>query len=157
MLTIIIALVICSLDQWTKLLVRSSFALHQSLEVIPGFFNLTYVRNPGAVWGILKGWSIILILISFIAIFLFVSFYRSIVKLNKYYRIALGLMLGGIIGNLIDRIRLGWVTDFLDFHLAGWHWPAFNIADSAICIGAFLYVILSFFADKKADRLETHN
>ena len=146
MLALILCLIIVLLDQFTKVWVRSTFVCGgESLEVIPGFFNLVYVRNPGAAWGMLGGQQVILITLSIVVFILLAVFHRRVLNPTLDHRIALGLMLGGVLGNMIDRIKLGWVTDFLDFHIGTHHWPSFNVADSAICIAVGLYLLSSLW------------
>ena len=146
MLALILCLIVVLLDQFTKVWVRSSFVCGgESLEVIPGFFNLVYVRNPGAAWGMLGGQQVILIALSVVVFILLAVFHRRVLNPTLDHRIALGLMLGGVLGNMIDRIKLGWVTDFLDFHIGTHHWPSFNVADSAICIAVGLYLLSSLW------------
>lgn len=131
------------LDQVTKALIEKYFT--ETIVVIPGFFNIVKVGNPGAAWGIFAGhrWPLLAISIGF---FLFVVFYfRKLTEgwPERYY--ALALVVSGIFGNSIDRVwRDGIVVDFLDFYVSKYHWPAFNVADSAICIGVGLYMISSF-------------
>jgi signal peptidase II len=146
MLALILALVIVWLDQLTKVWVRSAFVYGgESQPVIPGFFNLVHVRNEGAAWGILGGQQILLVVLSITVLILLAVYHRRVLNSTLDHRIALGLMIGGICGNLIDRIRVGWVTDFLDFHIGTHHWPSFNIADSAICIAVGLYLLSSLW------------
>ena len=144
MLPLILALGIAVTDQVSKQVVRDQFALGESLAVIDGFFHLTYIRNTGAAWGLLGGLNGYLTGLSVVMLILLVVFRRSLLSDCLSHRLALGLMVGGIVGNLMDRIRLGWVTDFLDFNLFGYPWPAFNVADAAICTGVGLYVITSY-------------
>ncbi len=130
-------------DQATKHAVGRNLLLGESRTVIPGLFNLAHSRNTGAVWGVFQqqqGW---LILLSLMVLILFLIFHRRMVCGRAVYGIASALMGGGIVGNLIDRIKYGWVTDFLDFHIASAHWPCFNIADAAICAGVGLYLLAS--------------
>lgn len=145
MMPLLVAVLIAVSDQWTKAVVRASFALGESRPVIDGFFNLTYVRNTGAAWGILGGQNTSLTILSVVMLVLMVIFRRSFLGDTWEHRLALGLMAGGIIGNLHDRVRLGWVTDFFDFYFRAWHWPAFNIADAAICTGVGIYIISAFW------------
>lgn len=134
-------------DQWVKELVRGRFSLHETLPVIPGFFNMVYVRNTGAAWGMLGGMNLLLIAFSFVMLVLLVVFRKSFLSDTGAHRFALGCMAGGIVGNLLDRVRLGYVTDFLDFYIGPHHWPSFNIADSAICIGVGIYIITTTWAE----------
>ncbi len=146
MLPLILCLMIVVVDQFTKVWIRSSFVCGgEPLEVIPGFFNLVYVRNPGAAWGMLGGQQAVLITLSAVVFILLAVYHRRVLNPTLDHRIALGLMLGGILGNLIDRIKLSWVTDFLDFHIGTHHWPSFNVADSAICIAVGLYLLSSLW------------
>jgi len=108
-----------------------------------------YVRNDGAAWNILSGHGIILILISATVLVLLAVYRRSFLQEQLSHRILLGLLIGGIAGNLIDRIRFGWVTDFLDFEFGSYHYPSFNVADSAICIAIGLYLITNFLQNRR--------
>ena len=141
MLVLILGLAITILDQVTKYVVRVTFAVGESRPVIEGFFDLTYVRNTGAAWGILGGQNASLTILSVIMLAAILIFRRSFLSDTWEHRVALGLMVGGIMGNLMDRLRLGWVTDFLDFHCMGYHWPSFNVADAAICVGVGIYIL----------------
>ena len=139
----------CSLllDQLSKIYIDHNFELSQSKRIISNFFHLTYVRNPGAAFGILSDSSIRLpffITISVLAALGILWFIRRIPSEKHWQHLALGLIFSGALGNLIDRIRLGEVIDFLDVHWYNYHWPAFNIADSAIFIGAALLIIDMF-------------
>jgi signal peptidase II len=146
MLPLCLTLAVVLLDQFTKVWIRATFVYGGEPQVvIPGFFNLVYVRNPGAAWGMLGGQQTILILLSILVFVGLAIFHRRVLNPTLDHRIALGLMLGGILGNLIDRIKLGWVTDFLDFQFGSYHWPSFNIADSAICIAVGLYLLSSLW------------
>jgi len=144
-LPLITAVLITIADQWTKEVVRASFHLGESRPVVDGIFNLTYVRNTGAAWGILGGQNTSLTILSLVMLVLMVIFRRSFLGDTWEHRLALGCLVGGIVGNLMDRIRLGWVTDFFDFYAGQWHWPAFNIADAAICTGVGIYIISAFW------------
>ncbi|MGI6100583.1 MAG: signal peptidase II [Kiritimatiellia bacterium] len=150
-------LLICGitlLDQLTKLWIRSSFAYGEQRVVIPGFFNLHHIHNTGAAWGMLAGWRIPLIAFSLIMLLLLIWRRRELFYGYRFGWVALGLLAGGIIGNLIDRVFLGYVVDFLDFHHGHWHFPAFNVADSAICIGIGLYLIGQFRAGREPTAVE---
>ena len=140
-----IALGISVADQLTKQWVRNSFALGESRPVIDGFFDLVYVRNTGAAWGMLRDHSWALVALSIVMLILMMVFRRALLSDTWEHGLAYGLLIGGIVGNLLDRIRLTAVTDFLDFYIGGYHWPAFNIADSAICCGVFLYILSAFW------------
>jgi len=134
------------LDQATKILVDSAMDLHQSIEIIPDFVSLTYLRNTGAAFGFLAGARsglriVFFGLISSVAIGCIVYLIRGLRPRQKALLVTLSLILGGAIGNLIDRLRLGEVIDFIDLHWYDIHWPAFNVADSAISIGVVLLFI----------------
>lgn len=145
MVPLLITIAITVSDQWTKLWVRAEFALGESREVVPGFFSFTYLRNPGAAWGMFGGHNMMLTLLSIIMLAVIFIFRRSFLSDTWEHRIALGLMAGGILGNLMDRVRWGYVVDFLDFNIAGYHWPVFNVADSAICVGVGIYIVSSLW------------
>jgi signal peptidase II len=141
-----LALLLVVLDQLAKYWVSASFDYGAAREVT-GFFNLVLTHNKGAAFSFLasaSGWQRGF----FIAIALIATVVISVLLLrhpgDKLFCLSLALILGGAIGNVIDRIALGYVVDFLDFHLSGWHWPAFNLADSAITVGAVLLVADSF-------------
>jgi signal peptidase II len=145
MLTLVLIALLVILDQVTKYLVLRSFDLAQGAEVIPGLFDLRYVQNTGAAWGIMHGANALLIVISVVFLVGILAGYRYFCE-GRVHRVAMSLMVAGIVGNLLDRVRYGFVVDFFDFH---WyeksHFPTFNVADAAICIGVGLYV-LTFWA-----------
>lgn len=153
-LSLFLVLLVIGLDQLTKIWIVKSFLLYESLEIIPGFFNLTYLTNKGAAFGFLAGvtaaWRhyFFLVLASVALIILTVAWFR-IRKDHPFYGPALALIAGGAIGNLIDRVRLGAVVDFLDFYVASYHWPAFNVADSAITIGVALFLVANYLEERQ--------
>ncbi|WP_100656373.1 signal peptidase II [Alteromonas flava] len=132
------------LDQWTKLAVVQDMRLYQSIEVMP-FFNLTYVHNYGAAFSFLhdaggwQRWFFTAIAIGVSALLLY--WLRQVPKHQVRLPVAFTFILGGALGNVYDRLMHGYVIDFLDFYYQQWHWPAFNIADSAIFIGAALLIL----------------
>lgn len=132
------------LDQTSKLIIRWYFDLYEVLPVIPGFFNIRYIQNTGAAWGLFAGRQTGLILLSLVVLALLVVFRRAFFADTVPERVAYGILVGGIIGNLIDRLRLGYVVDFLDFYWGKWHFPAFNVADSAICVAVGIVLLLQF-------------
>jgi len=141
-----IALLVVLLDQATKAWIVSAMRLHDSYAVINGFFNITSVRNPGAAFGFLAGAPPFFRTVFFIAItigaILLILYYLRVSLIDDYpLIISLALIFAGAAGNLIDRVRFGEVVDFLDFYLGNYHWPAFNVADSAITVGAFAMII----------------
>jgi len=134
-------------DQWTKQVVIERFHLGESVSVMHGFFSLTYVRNTGAAFGFLASSNPsfripFFLMVPAVALMVFGYLFRKLPDHDLKTASALSLVMGGAIGNLIDRVRFGYVVDFLDFH---WnyqaHFPAFNIADSAICVGVGLLML----------------
>ena len=153
---LVLSLAIVVLDQVTKHAIRYSFSLGESKAVISSLFDLTYVRNTGAVWGSLQHQNEWLAIVSIAVLVLMALSYHYLAGGRMIFSAALGCITGGIIGNLIDRIKLGWVTDFIDFYWHTSHWPSFNIADSAICIGVGLYLIASLWPALKT-KSDKHN
>jgi len=160
-LSLFILLFVIGFDQYTKILTVSNFALYESLEIIPGFFSLTYLTNKGAAFGFLAGvdsaWRhyFFLILASVALVLLLVAWFR-LRKEHRFYGPALALIAGGAIGNVIDRVRLGAVVDFLDFYVAGHHWPAFNVADSAILVGVVLFLLSNYLEERQKRGKDEH-
>lgn len=143
MVVLCISFGIALADQVSKSLIRQHFGVGDGVNIVPACFDLRYIRNTGAAWGMLAGFSHWLVLVSVAMLVVLLVFRRAIMTDSLVHRIATGLMVGGIVGNLIDRVRLGYVVDFLMFY---WRtpahaFPAFNIADSAICIGVALYAL----------------
>ena len=141
-----LALLLALLDQITKHWVSASFRYGEARPVT-GFFNLVLTHNQGAAFSFLasaagwqRGFFIFIALVAIIVSGVLLARHAA----ERLFCLSLALILGGAIGNVADRITLGYVVDFLDFHLAGWHWPAFNLADSAISVGAVLMVVDSF-------------
>ncbi|MFQ5776898.1 MAG: signal peptidase II [Terriglobia bacterium] len=142
---LVVAGLLLLLDQASKLLVAQSFALGETHPIIPGLFTLTHVQNRGAAFGLFANFSSPFVLVFLI---LFSATALGLVVLLLWRgpgsRLAgwgLGLILGGALGNLLDRLRSGTVVDFLDFHLGAHHWPTFNLADSAIVLGALALMV----------------
>ena len=143
LLFVLTALVIIVLDQITKVYIDTHMTLHESIPVIQGFFNITYVRNPGAAFGFLADASplaraLFLIGVSIFASCLIVYYVVKMKTEDILLTYGMSLIMGGAVGNLIDRIRLGEVIDFLDVYVSTYHWPAFNVADSAVTVGAMI-------------------
>ena len=137
-------------DQVTKGLVMQKFLLHENLEVIPGFFNLTYIRNTGGAFGVLAGEASrlrtgLFLAISCVALGIIFFLYTKIPPGKTWLDSGLAMTFGGALGNLIDRLRFGEVVDFLDFHIGTLHWPAFNVADSAISVGLGIFCFYLLF------------
>jgi len=135
-----------SLDRVTKSMVVDRLSLHESVSVVEGFFHLTHITNTGALFGLMAGLSsplrgLIFITVPVLAITLILIFQFHARENDFLAQVGLSTILGGALGNLWDRVFLGHVIDFLDFSVAGFHWPAFNIADSCICLGVLSLVL----------------
>ncbi len=141
------------IDQVLKLIVEKNFMLGESVEVFP-FFAITYVRNEGAAWGILSGAQYELAIIGVIAIILCTLFWKKIIGTQFIFYPFGALLYGGIVGNMIDRLRLNYVVDFFDFHIGEWHFPCFNVADISICISVAAIIFFQLYFDYKAKRVE---
>jgi signal peptidase II len=141
-----VALTVVILDQITKAMVRPTLALHQSIEVIPGFLDMTRVHNTGAAFGMLNSVdfpmkTVVLSMVALIAL-AGVAWYAATVPLtDRLARIGVAGVLGGAIGNLIDRAKDGYVLDFVDAYYGNWHFWAFNVADAAITIGVIFMIL----------------
>ncbi len=143
---ILLVVATLGLDRWTKSLVQSRFSLNESVSVIDGLFNITYVRNTGVAFGIFSSVtspvkSLLLSLFTIVAAVVVVIYSFSTPVRNRLLQMALGFILGGALGNLYDRLRFGYVVDFLELYFRDYHWPSFNVADSAISIGVFLLAL----------------
>jgi len=154
---LIICFWILFVDQWTKHSVQQRLVLHQKVEVIHGFFNLVHVRNTGGAFGIFGGekggiGSLLFVVVSLVAIGSILFLFVRLRKEEKTISLSLSLVLSGAVGNLIDRLRYGEVVDFLDFYIFSFHWPAFNIADSAICLGIGLMVLELLIRDRREQK-----
>jgi signal peptidase II len=141
-----IAVTIVVLDQVTKAIVRSQFELYEGVPVVPGFFNLTRVHNTGAAFGMLNSVDFpfktaALALIAAAALTGLALFASTLPAVQWLSRLGIALIIGGAAGNLIDRVSLGYVTDFVDLYWQGWHFWAFNVADAAITVGVALMVL----------------
>ena len=132
------ALAVVFLDQLIKFLVRQNIQLGQSIPIIKNVFHLTYVANTGSAFGLFKGLNIFFVLFSIIVIIGIFYYLKKIIKEDKKLQLAVGLLLGGTIGNLVDRLAFGAVIDFLDFRI----WPVFNIADTAVTVSIILLIFL---------------
>ncbi len=132
-----IGIVIFVVDQLVKHLVTGSMHLGESIPVIKGIFHITYVLNPGAAFGMLEHQRWVFILVAVVVLLVAGIFYSKLKKESNLLQAGAGLLLGGAVGNLVDRIQTGLVVDFLDFRV----WPVFNIADIAICVGAGILIL----------------
>jgi len=152
LILIVVSAVVLVIDQVTKLSIDRSMDLHSSITIVENFFNITYLRNKGAAFGVLaqSGYRLpFFILVSLVAIAVIAVVFHRLRPDQKFTAFSLALIFSGALGNLIDRVRLGEVIDFLDAHWYSHHWPAFNIADSAICVGVFLLAIDMFIEEKR--------
>ena len=139
---LVLSLVVLALDQWTKWLVEIHLPPHVSQPIVPGLLNLTHVRNTGVAFGLWAGggsWTLTLLGLAALVV---VGFYfLRTGHGQRLLLVALALVLGGAVGNLLDRVLAGAVTDFVDAYVGSHHWPAFNVADSAISIGLVLMAL----------------
>jgi signal peptidase II len=141
-----IAVAIVALDQATKAIVKAKLPLHESVTVIPGFFDLTHVRNTGAAFGMLDNTHFaykptLMVVVALVALGAVASYALTLPATQRIARYGLALILGGAVGNLIDRAVMGYVVDFVDVYWRGVHFWAFNVADSAITVGVVLMLL----------------
>jgi len=146
---------VLALDQLTKQLIMADLALFDHVVVIPGLLDLVHARNTGAAFGLLAGehhWArqLFFVAIKVIALILMGLYLEPLRKQGKWFVPALGLVAGGTAGNLTDRLRFGEVVDFIDLYAGRYHWPAFNVADAAICVGAGLFLLAYFRHSRSA-------
>jgi signal peptidase II len=123
-------------------------------EVIRGFFSIVYNTNTGAAWGMFAGQRVLLAILAVGAVAAILLLRKSLELNRKFMQVIFGLMLGGILGNLIDRVLYGHVTDFLDFKFGHYRWPTFNVADSAMVVAVAIYIVYTLFFQKKTDKAE---
>ncbi len=133
------------LDQISKMIILRSMPLYETIPVISGFFNITHIHNPGGAFGFMAGQgpevrSLLFLAMSTLAALIIVFFYLRTPAGYSWLSAAFLLIFGGAVGNMIDRLRFGEVVDFLDFYAGGYHWPAFNVADSGITVGMAILV-----------------
>ncbi len=143
---LILMLVTLCLDRWTKSIIQSRFSLNESISVIDDFFNITYVTNTGVAFGIFSSISsptkaMLLSLFTAVAAVVVVVYSLRSPAGDRLLQVALASILGGALGNLYDRVSYGYVIDFLEFYYRSYHWPSFNVADSAISTGVVLLAI----------------
>lgn len=151
---LIISLLCMIIDQVIKIAVMGNLNVNQSIEVIDKFFSITYVENDGAAWSILSGGRILLILISIVAIILIYSYILKNKNMKKFEFFSYCVLIGGILGNLMDRIKFGFVVDYLDFKIFGYDFPIFNFADICIVISVGLLLIYGIKEDIKCKKLK---
>lgn len=136
----IISIIVFIIDQISKVIASTYLSLNETIRVIKNFFYLTYVNNTGASFGILKNNRVLLIILSIIAIIIILRYINSF-KNTKFNILGLGFLMGGIIGNLADRVLFGYVRDFLNFYIIGYDFPIFNVADIFIVLGVIILII----------------
>jgi signal peptidase II len=157
---LLVSLAVLLLDQWSKWLVEMHLGPHAHFEVIPGMLDLIHVQNTGVAFGLFASHgdtfrTLLLLGLGLVALS-FVGYYFWLVpKRDRILLSALALVLGGAIGNLIDRLAQGGVTDFIDFYVGTWHWHTFNVADSAISVGIGLMILSAFFDRRPAPDAES--
>ena len=139
-------------DQLTKLWAVARLKPAGSIPVIPGLFSFTYVENQGAAWGMLAGRQVFLVSFSLVTLGFLLWRRRQLFGPLWGGQLTMTLLFSGIIGNLIDRVRLSYVVDYLDFYWGRSHFPAFNIADASICCGVFLFILTQWLHDRKPGR-----
>ena len=149
-----ILFIVIGLDQLTKIWVVHNLNLYESLQIIPGFLNLTYATNTGVAFSMFahsdSPWRhYFFIGINVIAVLGFTIAYFRMKKSRFAFTLPFSLIAGGAAGNVIDRLRYGSVVDFIDVFIGNHHWPTFNVADSAICVGVILFLIMNFLDEKK--------
>ncbi|WP_174495557.1 signal peptidase II [Salirhabdus euzebyi] len=144
----VIALVIIAIDQWTKWLIVKNMTLMESIPVIENFFYITSHRNKGAAWGILQGQMWFFYIITVVVVIGVIIYLQKFGRQHVLLGLSLGLILGGAIGNFIDRVFRQEVVDFFDFIIFGYDFPIFNIADSALVVGVILMIIYTLFEER---------
>lgn len=138
---IIITIICIVIDFVSKLLVINNLKIGDSITIIPSFFSISYVRNTGAAWGMFSNGTIILAIVSMTFLFFAIKYIYELKNISKLSLISYGMLLGGIIGNLIDRLFRNYVIDFLSFNIFGYSFPVFNIADCFIVVSIILIII----------------
>jgi len=143
---LILAMAVVVIDQWSKYYVQTHMSLGMSIPLVPSIFHLTYILNPGAAFGILENQRTFFVIVGLLMIGAVLYLYPRIPANMRLLRLGTGLMMGGTVGNVIDRIQTGYVVDFFDFRI----WPVFNIADIAIVVGVSCIIYtLVFTAEKR--------
>lgn len=147
----ILVVLIVILDQLSKSYIQANMKLGESIPILPDIFHITYILNPGAAFGLFANQTFFFITLAVVMMLAVVYFYPAIKKESAWIKVGIGLLLGGAIGNLIDRVQIGKVVDFFDFRI----WPIFNIADIGIVCGAFIIIVASFW-EKDRGEVNTH-
>ncbi len=152
----ILSIFLIATDQLIKIFISNKLLLNESKTIIKGFFDITNVHNYGAAWSILNNQSILLVVIGIIALVIIYFYFIRNKKLNKIDIILISMLISGIIGNMIDRIRFGYVIDYLDFNIFGYDYPVFNLADSLIVVAMILMLIKSLKEEHNA-KIQSRN
>lgn len=150
MIFLLVILSVLILDQISKYLIEKNLSLGESVPVLENVFHLTYIRNKGAAFGLFSNWAPFLLFVTIITIIVIILCYRQMKKRNFTLRLAFSLILGGAFGNLLDRLLLGEVRDFLDFRI----WPIFNLADTCVCLGVGLFLFEVIRKEQKIKKKE---
>lgn len=149
---ILLAVLVIAIDQCSKYYIQTHMAQGMSIPIIQNIFHITYILNPGAAFGLLKHQTFFLIGIAIVLVAAIIYFYRQI-PANRLLHCSLGLLMGGAVGNLIDRVELGYVVDFFDFRI----WPVFNVADIAIVSGVAGIMLVIWNGKKEDDQVDKKN
>lgn len=144
----LLSALVIAIDLYTKYWIEQTLNLGSSITIIPGFFDLHYLRNTGAAWSMLDGKRWFFIILG--CIVTLVLLYYFLREEKPWYSLGIALMLAGTVGNLYDRMVLGYVRDMLAFNLFGYHFPVFNVADSALVIGVLILVVQMFIDEKRS-------
>lgn len=151
-----VATIALLIDQLSKVLISIFFNINEKMVIIKNFFSIYFIENYGAAWSIFSGKAEFLIFVSLLAIFIIYRYMYNF-KTNKRNNIAFGFIIGGIFGNLIDRIFLGYVRDFISFKIFGYNYPIFNFADSFIVVGVFLLILAIIKGEDHSGRNNSNN
>lgn len=146
---IFIAFICLFIDQFTKYLIISNFDVGTGKTIISSFFSIAYIRNTGAAWGFFSNGTLFLALISVLFLFFAIKYILDLENISKLSSFSYGLLLGGVVGNLIDRIFRNYVIDFFSFTFFSYNFPVFNVADCFIVIAIILIIVESFIKDRK--------
>ena len=149
---IIISILCIILDQLSKTLIISNYEVGNGFNIIPSFFSITYIKNTGAAWGIFSNGTLLLAVLSMVFLFFAIKYIYELNNISKLSCISYGMLIGGIIGNLIDRLFRNYVIDFLSFNIFGYNFPIFNIADIFIVVSIILIVLEYLWKERRNDR-----
>ena len=145
---ILFIIILFIVDIISKVLIENNLELYESIDIIKGFFNITYVRNTGAAWSIMEGKMMFFYIITIIGLVFMYYLYKN-AKDNNIEKYAVLMMVAGTLGNLYDRVLYQYVRDFLDFIIFGYDFPVFNFADTFLCCGVFLYLVKILYDEYK--------